>query len=85
MIIAVDMAETARFVEFLKANDFLADEEDIEAAFEEKSHAAIEDKTSMIRLDIKRIYRENDRKTLKRRRKVRLADFVFYVGSIAGG
>lgn len=81
LIIAVDMAETARFVEFLKANDFFADEKDIEAAFEEKSHATIEDKTSMIRLDIKRIYRENDRITLKRRRKVRLADFEFYVAS----
>lgn len=81
LIIAADMVETARFVEFLKANDFFADEEDIKAAFEEKSHATIEDKTSMIRLDIKRIYRENDRITLEKRRKVSLADFEFYVAS----
>lgn len=35
----------------------------------------------MIRLDIKVIYGENDMITLKRRRKVSFADFVFYVAS----
>ncbi len=81
IIIAMDMPKVKRFVEFLKENDFFADEEDIKAAFEEKSHATVEDKTSMIRLDIKGIYGENDRITLKRRRRVSLADFEFYVAS----
>jgi hypothetical protein len=35
----------------------------------------------MIRLDIKGIYNENDRITLKRRRRVSLANFEFYVAS----
>ncbi len=81
IIIEMDMPKVKRFVELLKGNDFFADEDDIETAFEEKSHATIEDKTSMIRLDIKGIYGENDRLTLKRRRKVSLADFVFYIAS----
>lgn len=81
LLIATDMAETKRFVAFLNENDFVADEEDIKTAFEEKSHATIEDKTSMIRLDIKGIYGENDRITLERRKKVNLADFEIYVAS----
>lgn len=81
LLIAMDMSETKRFTEFLNENDFFADEEDIKAAFEEKSHATIEDKTSMIRLDLKGIYSENDRITLERRKKVILADFEFYVAS----
>ena len=81
IIIKMNMDETKRFAEFLKENDFFADEEDIKTAYEEKSHATIEDKTSMIRLDIKGIYGENDRIALKRRRKVSSADFEFYVAS----
>ena len=81
IIITMDVGETRRFAEFLNENDFFADEEDIKTAFEEKTHATIEDKTSMARLDIKGIYGENDRITLERRSKVSLADFEFYVAS----
>jgi len=81
LIIEMDTSNTKGFVEFLQGNDFFADEEDIKTAFEEKSHATIEDKTSMIRLDIKGIYGENDMIALKRRRKLNFADFVFYVAS----
>ena len=79
--IIIKMAELKRFVEFLNGNDFFADEEDIQMALKEKSHATIEDKTSMIRLDIKGIYSENDRLTLKRRRRVNLTNFWFYIAS----
>ena len=81
IIIAMNMDETKRFAEFLNENDFFADEEDIKTAFEEKSHATIEDKTSMARLDIKGIYGENDRITLERRRRVSSADLAFFVAS----
>jgi hypothetical protein len=81
LIIKMDIDGTKRFAQFLTENDFFADEEDIKTAFGEKSHATIEDKTSMIRLDIKGIHSENDMITLKRRRKVSLADFVFFVAS----
>ncbi|MGB7532796.1 MAG: nucleotidyltransferase [Halobacteriota archaeon] len=81
IIITMDMDETRRFVEFLNENDFFADEEDIKTAFEEKSHATIEDKTSMVRLDIKGVYGENDRITLGRRRRISLAGFAFFVAS----
>lgn len=81
LIIPMDVGETRRFAEFLNENDFFADEEDIKTAFEEKSHATIEDKTSMVRLDIKGIYSENDQITLERRSKVSLADFAFFVAS----
>ncbi len=81
IIIPMDVGETRRFAEFLNENDFFADEEDIKTAFEEKSHATIEDKTSMVRLDIKGVYSENDRITLERRSKVSLAGFEFFVAS----
>jgi DNA polymerase elongation subunit (family B) len=81
LIIRMDIDETKRFAQFLTENDFFADEADIKTAFGEKSHATIDDKTSMIRLDIKGIYGENDQITLKRRRKVSLADFEFFVAS----
>jgi hypothetical protein len=81
ILIEMDMPKVKRFVEFLKGNDFFADEDDVKMAFEEKSHATIEDKTSLIRLDIKGIYGENDWITLKRRRKVSLANFVFFIAS----
>jgi len=81
MIIKMNMDEIKRFVGFLKENDFFSEEGDIKTAFAEKSHATIEDKTSLIRLDIKGVYSENDRITLERRRKVSLANFEFYVAS----
>ncbi|MEA2076055.1 MAG: nucleotidyltransferase [Euryarchaeota archaeon] len=82
LIIAMDMPKVKRFVEFLNENDFFADEEDIKAAFGERTHATVEDKTSMIRLDIKGIYGENDRITLERRRKVSLANFEIYIAAL---
>ena len=81
ILIAKDMTKVMRFTEFLKENDFFVDGGDIRMAFEEKSHATIEDKTSMIRLDLKGIYNENDRLALKRRRRVSVADFELYVAS----
>jgi hypothetical protein len=81
IVIVMNMDETKRFVEFLKENDFFADGEDIKTAFEEKFHATIEDKTSMLRLVLKGIYGENNRITLERRRKVNFADFEIYVAA----
>lgn len=68
MIIEMDMPKIKRFAGFLRENNFFADEDDIKMAFDERSHATVEDKLSMIRLDIKGIYGENNETTLKRRR-----------------
>jgi len=52
-------------VEFLKKEDFFADKEDIKMAFDEKSHCTVQDKKSMIRLDIKGVYSEREMESIK--------------------
>ena len=65
----------------LKRGKFSIQAGDIRAALKERSHFTIFDDLSEYYIDAKGIYNENDRITLKRRRKVSLADFEFYVAS----
>ncbi len=58
------------FVKFLQDNNFFSDEEDMRAAFSEKSHCTVEDKETMFRLDIKGVYNEMDERVLKNKIKV---------------
>lgn len=67
MILQIEEEEIARFVEFLGENGFFTGVEDMKTAFEEKSHCTVQDKRSMIRLDVKEVYDEMDRRTLRRR------------------
>jgi len=68
IIIQIPEDRIKDFIEFLKKNDFFANEDDMKTAFKEKSHCTIEDKKSLIRLDVKGIYTEFDKDTLKRKR-----------------
>lgn len=68
-------------VKFLQENDFHADEYDMRAAFEEKSHCTVEDKDTMFRLDIKGVYNEMDERTLRNKRKVDLNDIAIWIAS----
>lgn len=69
------------FVAFLKENDFFANLEDIKIAFKEKSHATIQDKLSMIRLDIKGIYNDSDKQTLDRKTNLKHRDITVNIAS----
>ena len=70
-----------KLVKFLKENNFFASEEDIKLALKEKSHFTIEDKETMFRLDIKGVYTEIDKITLKNRVKVDFEGMSIYVAS----
>lgn len=67
IILQIEGERIVRFVDFLKENDFFANLEDMNAAFKEKSHCTVQDKKSMIRLDIKGVYNDMDRQTFERR------------------
>ena len=60
IVLKIPEDKIEELVGFLKNNDFFADKEDIEMAFEEKSHCTVQDKNSAIRLDIKGVYGERE-------------------------
>jgi hypothetical protein len=81
IIVLIDGKEADELEEALKKEKFSIQAEDIRAALKERSHFTIFDDLSEYYIDGKGIYSVNDRITLERRRKVRLADFEFYVAS----
>jgi len=72
-VLQIEGNDIPAVVRFLQDNNFFADEEDMRAAFSEKSHCTVEDKETMFRLDIKGVYNEMDERVLKN--KVRF-DFL---------
>jgi hypothetical protein len=69
VMISLEENAVEKFVEFLKKNGFMTTLEDAWAAFAERSHFTAEDTLSSLRLDIKGVYNEMDRKTIARRMK----------------
>jgi hypothetical protein len=67
IILHIEEKKMSKFVEFLKENGFFASLEDMKTAFKEKTHYTVEDRESMLRLDIKGVYNELDRWTLNRK------------------
>lgn len=67
IMLQIKEAKIPRFIEFLKKNDFFASAEDMKTALKEKTHCTTEDKKSMIRLDVKGLYNETDKRTFFRR------------------
>ena len=80
-ILFIKEKDADEFEQALKREKFSIQAGDIKAALKERSHFTIFDDLSEYYIDAKGIYNENDRITLKRRRKVSLADFEFYVAS----
>ena len=80
-LIEVKQKDIKPFIDFLNEHDFYADPEDIEIAFNEKSHFSALEKESSFRLDIKGIYTENDRLTLKNRRGIDLEGTLIFMAS----
>jgi hypothetical protein len=76
----IDFALEMRNRSYEKNNDFFTDEEDMRAAFEERSHCTVEDKGTMFRLDIKGVYDEMDERTIKNRKMVNFENTNYYRG-----
>jgi hypothetical protein len=48
-------------------NGFFASADDMQAAFRERTHCTIEHRETMFRVDVKGVYNEMDRRTIKNR------------------
>jgi len=71
IIVQVDQAAIDGFVLHLKKKGFFADAEDARDALRERTHFTAQDKRSGLRVDIKGVYNEMDRRTMMRRMVVR--------------
>ncbi len=81
MVIQLSEGDVPALVEFLRREGFYANMEDMLAALKEGSHCTVEDRETMFRLDIKGVYTEMDRATLKNRVKFTLGGVDVYVAS----
>jgi hypothetical protein len=68
IIVQLKAEDIGNLTHFLEKKDFFASEDDLRSALRERSHCTVEDKSSMIRLDIKGIYTESDKRSLERRK-----------------
>lgn len=80
-VLQIEEKDIPIVVKFLQDNNFFADEEDMRAAFLEKSHCTVEDKETMYRLDIKGMYNEMDERVLKNKVWVEHLATTIYVAS----
>ena len=69
-IIQMEIEELRKLTDFLQSNGFFSDPEEAEILMQEKSHFSAIDKDSLLRLDIKGVYNEMDRRTLENRRDI---------------
>ena len=69
-IIQMDSEDFKIFAQFLAENGFFSDPKDIDDALRERLHFSAEDRDSLLRLDIRGVYSEMDKRTLKNRRSV---------------
>ncbi len=81
IILQLSDGNPKKLVAFMRENDFFVSEADLAVAFGEKSHCTIEDKRSMIRLDLKGVYTEADKLTLERRKEVIWHNEPIYITS----
>ena len=68
-------------VKFFKKNGFFADTGDMIAAFKEHSHCTVEYKETMFRVDIKGVYNEMDKRTIKNKIKTDFHGKTIYIAS----
>jgi hypothetical protein len=81
IILKLREGDLEKLVAFMRKNDFFSSETDLIAAFGKRLHCTIEDKRSMIRLDLKSVSTEADELTLKRRKGVRWRNEMIYIAS----
>ena len=70
IILQLNEKNMGNLIYFLNEKNFFASKEDLKSALKERSHCTIEDKLSMIRLDVKGIYTKSDKLSLERRKSI---------------
>jgi len=70
-----------KVVKFFKENGFFADTNDMIDAFKEHSHCTVEFKETMFRVDIKGVYNEMDKRTIKNKIKTDFHGTTIYIAS----
>ncbi len=81
LIVKLEEENIEDFVEYLEDEGFFVHIEDIRQAFKERTHFTAEEKDSLFRLDIKGVYGEEERITLRNRKKVEYDGITMYVAS----
>jgi predicted nucleotidyltransferase len=81
VILSLKVKDVKKIVRAFKDRGFSVGENDILAALKEESHFTIFDKNSEYHIDAKGVYGENERRALKRRRKVSLKGIDVYIAS----
>ncbi|PKK81879.1 MAG: hypothetical protein CVT47_00175 [Thermoplasmata archaeon HGW-Thermoplasmata-2] len=69
-VLLLEKEKLKEFAVFLRKNDFFSSPEDAEDALRERSHFTPIDKISLLRLDIKGVYSEMDRRAITSRRAI---------------
>ncbi len=80
-IIQMGVEDMKTFAVFLRENGFFSEPGDIEDAMREKSHFSAEDKDTMLRLDIRGVYSEADKRTLNNRRALKFQGTKIFLAS----
>jgi len=81
VVMQIKEIDIEKVVKFFKENGFFADTEDMSAAFKERSHCTVEYKGTMFRIDIKGVYDEMDRRTIKNKVKADFHGTKMYIAS----
>ena len=81
LILRIDEEDMPKLVEFLRRNDFFASVGDLKEALKTHTHCTVQDRKSMIRLDLKGIYDEMDRRTFERRMSFKYKGTEIYIAS----
>jgi len=65
LIISLKEENIPKLVKYMRENDFFANKEDLKSALSEKTHCTIQDKKSLLRLDVKGVYSKGDKRSLE--------------------
>ncbi len=80
-IIQMEIEDMKDFAVFLGENGFFSEPGDIEIAMKERSHFSAMDKETPLRLDIKGVYNEADKRTLDNRRAMTFQGTKIFLAS----
>lgn len=81
VVMQINEKDIEKVVDFFKENGFFADAGDMIAAFKEHSHCTVEYKETMFRVDIKGVYNERDKRTIRNKLKVNFHGTTIYIAS----
>jgi len=81
LVVDQKVLDVPGFCNYLRRQQFLTDERDLQSAFREKSHATIFHQALSLRLDVKGVYSAADRDTIETAVPMRLSVVTFRVNT----